>query len=607
MAGSSNFQQWNPNANNQESDTAYTNDAIRQDGATAGVFPSVLANKLFFQLSTMSAALGQMLANKGFTVRDGAANVDGNNFAALVAVLANIAVGTDIQTCSFVYAEDNGSSNIYVSTYAPVIAALATGEVLFFKAKASNSGASTFAPNGLTAKPIYGLAHQPLQGGEIIAGSVCCVGYNALLNSGNGAWVLLANPGGAQQVVAASAGLHAMNRDTADARYPSKAGIQVSQYTYAADTGSANAYAIAPTPALSAYTEGLRVQFKAAHANTGASTLAVSGLATKAILQPDGTDLLAGMIPAGAIVDCEYNGTAFQMMSAAASSTSVTQYNSGRYPEVRTTTNKIGITATNGVGIVINTAQPFVMRDTVAYNTTGFSLLQRTFDTVGSKTYHLRFAFNVADGADNFGNAFYTAKGIVNGSFYLVETTDAAYNPRSVAENAAGLDTKLDDMLVAKIVTDSSNNITVTALRNTNARYSYESRRPHSTWAIPTTLTAVDQITPFTNDNARSFKGMLTGTFLIDASSTQDMGWIKLYHGSTLAAEAGFDGVATYEMGSSVTPMCLATLLRGDVVTPKAIRTNDDVGSTLNLDSAVAHGGGTDLSEMGSSLIVYEI
>jgi hypothetical protein len=77
---------------------------------------------------------------------------------------------------------------------------------------------------------------------------------------------------------------------------------------YADDTGAADAYVIAPTPAITAYTTGQRFAFFPDNSNTGASTLAVSGLAAKAIKK--GTSALAsGDIVSGDLVECTYDGT----------------------------------------------------------------------------------------------------------------------------------------------------------------------------------------------------------------------------------------------------------------------------------------------------------
>lgn len=90
MAGSSNFQQFNPNATNQLTDAEYTSDATRSSGAAnPSVFPSETANKLFYQLSTFIYAMAQMLANKGYVLSDA-------NAATLSAVLANMMTAADM-------------------------------------------------------------------------------------------------------------------------------------------------------------------------------------------------------------------------------------------------------------------------------------------------------------------------------------------------------------------------------------------------------------------------------------------------------------------------------------------------------------------------------
>ena len=82
------------------------------------------------------------------------------------------------------------------------------------------------------------------------------------------------------------------------------------------DSGSANAYAIAMTYTWTSYVEGRGVQFKAANANTGASTINVDTLGAKTITRTDGAALQAGDITAGAIVSLIYDGTNFQIVSA---------------------------------------------------------------------------------------------------------------------------------------------------------------------------------------------------------------------------------------------------------------------------------------------------
>lgn len=86
---------------------------------------------------------------------------------------------------------------------------------------------------------------------------------------------------------------------------------------YAADTGAADAYAIALTPALTAHVPGMPILFKAANANTGASTIAINGLAAAAIKNRDGSDLQAGQIEAGAVSLIAYDGVNYELLSGA--------------------------------------------------------------------------------------------------------------------------------------------------------------------------------------------------------------------------------------------------------------------------------------------------
>lgn len=72
-------------------------------------------------------------------------------------------------------------------------------------------------------------------------------------------------------------------------------------------TGSSNAYVLSTGLSYAALADGLEAAFMANHANTGAATLAVDGLAAKAIRQPDGTALTAGAIKSGQFCRCVYD------------------------------------------------------------------------------------------------------------------------------------------------------------------------------------------------------------------------------------------------------------------------------------------------------------
>ncbi|WP_277963913.1 glycine-rich domain-containing protein [Pseudomonas sp. RIT-To-2] len=90
------------------------------------------------------------------------------------------------------YATGGGAANAYIATYSPAILALKDGLTLTSTAVAVNTGASTFSPNGLTAKPIVSLAQATLIGGELVVNGRFTVKYSANLD----AWVLISATGG---------------------------------------------------------------------------------------------------------------------------------------------------------------------------------------------------------------------------------------------------------------------------------------------------------------------------------------------------------------------------------------------------------------------------
>jgi len=80
--------------------------------------------------------------------------------------------------------------------------------------------------------------------------------------------------------------------------------------------GTANAITLTPSPALGSYTAGYMVRFlTGASANTGAVTLAISGLSAVAVNGGKGTTpLKAGALPPGTLVTVVYDGTRFRLL-----------------------------------------------------------------------------------------------------------------------------------------------------------------------------------------------------------------------------------------------------------------------------------------------------
>lgn len=107
---------------------------------------------------------------------------------------------------------DTGTAGAYAAANTPSLTSLpATGYIQRVNIANANTGASTYAPDGLAAKPIYGLGLQPLQGGELPVGvAVLMYLVQAGVNGGNGAWIVIESLGGASQVAPATKSQHAM-------------------------------------------------------------------------------------------------------------------------------------------------------------------------------------------------------------------------------------------------------------------------------------------------------------------------------------------------------------------------------------------------------------
>lgn len=120
---------------------------------------------------------------------------------------------------------DTGTANAYSAVNAVPLVSGATptwidGVVQAVKIAHANTGASTYAPDGLTAIPIYGLGLQPLQGSELVVGGTAILMRTTIssVNSGNPICILMECAGGAQQVPPATASQHAMQLGQATGR-----------------------------------------------------------------------------------------------------------------------------------------------------------------------------------------------------------------------------------------------------------------------------------------------------------------------------------------------------------------------------------------------------
>ena len=92
-------------------------------------------------------------------------------------------------------------------------------------------------------------------------------------------------------------------------------GVLTSNPPYAADAGSNDTYVITLSPAATAYTTGMMVEFKANTANTGAATITVNGLGAKTIVKRVNTTLADGDIASSMFCVLIYDGTNFVLIN----------------------------------------------------------------------------------------------------------------------------------------------------------------------------------------------------------------------------------------------------------------------------------------------------
>ncbi|MBM2884113.1 hypothetical protein JFK97_06885 [Chromobacterium phragmitis] len=192
-------QQWaGPQNNGQAQNTARKGAILVQ--AKAGVASSnptpPAPDSGFVGLYVVTVGFGQTQIT--------AANIQQYSGAPLI---PNVGLLQAMQSGSLSFGMDVGTANNYVVNLTPAQTLRQEGEVIRFKAKNTNTGASTLN-DGLGVVPLVGLAHLALQGGEIQPGGEVWVQWNSTV--GTGSYVLLFCTGANLQVPPGTQSRHAV-------------------------------------------------------------------------------------------------------------------------------------------------------------------------------------------------------------------------------------------------------------------------------------------------------------------------------------------------------------------------------------------------------------
>lgn len=215
------------------------------------------------------------------------------------------------------YAAGGGTAQAQTVTLSPAVTALTAGLVVMWKPSNANSGSGpTLAVNGLTATTII----RANGGGALAANDLTTTAVAEAVYDGTS--FELFDPqtlvGGSGTVsscgTANSTGFYSSTGTTIGCASEST----LTQYDYAAGSGTAQAQTVTLSPPLAALATGVQVAWKPSASNTAtAPTLAVSGLTATAVTKCGTTALVAGDILIGNVAYAIYDGTEWQLENPA--------------------------------------------------------------------------------------------------------------------------------------------------------------------------------------------------------------------------------------------------------------------------------------------------
>lgn len=248
--------------------------------------PTQAANKAYADSLAIAGAPNASTSVQGLVQEATQAQADAKTATGSTGAKLFQNLSTQRSTLTNDYVADTGTANTYAIAPSPAITAYAVGQTFSFKATNANTTASTLNVNSLGTKNIFKRGSLALVANDIIAGQIVEVEYDGTQ------FQMLSQLGNAKI-------------------------SQIGTEIYAADSVGTDAYAITLVPAITAYTTGMVVNFKAGTTNIGAATLNINAVGAKAIVKNFNVPLSDGDIAAGQIISVVYDATAdnFQMQS----------------------------------------------------------------------------------------------------------------------------------------------------------------------------------------------------------------------------------------------------------------------------------------------------
>ncbi len=198
-----------------------------------------------------------------------------------------------LQNNNTTFGISTGASNDYIISVEGTPDSYSAGQVFYFVSDFTNTGSATIDINSAGQKIITDRSGQPLASGAIQDESFNVIGYDGTK------FQLLVNVGGGDTDI-------------------TKESLQNASFSFAIDTGAADAYIIDLDPSITSYQLGQFFLFKAVNSNTGSSTIEVNGQGGKDLVRRDGTPLQADDISANSYNLIGYDGVEFQLLSSGA-------------------------------------------------------------------------------------------------------------------------------------------------------------------------------------------------------------------------------------------------------------------------------------------------